>query len=107
MTADTASQFKPFAFDPTIRNTHARAFKAQDLTDRVTLALPRLRARAIGQRLAVRLDRKTTVSGIVTAVDFGYIHHTPRGVVAYFKVEIECFGAAKARRVVHISRLPQ
>lgn len=96
---------QPFDFNPQAFNPHARALKASDLTDRVTLALPRLRYQAIGKPLTVRLDRKTTLSGTVTAVDFGYIHHTARSVVAYFKVELEC-GAAKTRRTVHISRLP-
>lgn len=62
---------------------------------------------AIGQKLEVRLDRKTTVEGTIKAVKFSrYNYSGASSLKIVWEVTMSC-GAKEVERTVHVSKLPR
>lgn len=63
-------------------------------------------ANAIGETKTMRLDRKTTQTGVIVEASLDRIVNTGRAWEAVFKVVMEC-GAAKVRKEFFCRTLPQ
>jgi len=61
---------------------------------------------AKGKRVTVRLDRSTTVTGIVDAAEPSYAGFTGRSVHCVFSVDLLC-GANQTRRNFKLRTLPR
>lgn len=63
-------------------------------------------ANAIGETKTMRLDRKTTQTGVIVEASLHEIWNTGRAWEATFKIVMEC-GASKTRREFICRTLPQ
>lgn len=59
----------------------------------------------IGQAKTMRLDKKTTQSGIIVSAEIDRIVNTGRAAEVVFKIVMEC-GSAKTRREFFCRHLP-
>lgn len=84
-------------------NTETRIaqFRAQFDAD-----LPRARADALGQTFEVRLDKKTTLVGVIEDVRFGRMVREGRNVRILYAVDLRC-GSAQVLRTVTVKRIPR
>ena len=62
-------------------------------------------AACLGQRKTMRIDKKTTVSGVIVKAEIDSIEDWGRTARVIFKVTLEC-GAAKALREFRCQELP-
>jgi hypothetical protein len=67
--------------------------------------LPQARADALGKRFEVRLDKKTTVVGIIEDVRFGRMVREGHNVRILYAVDLRC-GSAQVLRTVTVKRIP-
>ncbi len=76
-----------------------------DAKTRLLAKIPSIRARALGAKMRVALDKKMSVVGIIKDVEFGFWQENLRSLQLIFSVTLEC-GENKTLRKVTVSTVP-